>query len=67
MKQTKGIEPPTSFLVAASHRATEMMQAAPADHDILTVDLTVDEVASLLKCKPSSIYNLIRTRTRDHS
>jgi hypothetical protein len=63
MKQTKGIELPTSFLVAASHRATEMMQAAPADHDILTVA----EVGSLLKCKPSSIYNLIRTRTRDHS
>ena len=35
-------------------------QALPQEHQILTVA----EVAELLRCKPSSIYNLTRTRGR---
>src|SRR5450432_474310 len=57
MKQTRGIELPASFVVTVSHAGTEILQAAPVDSDILTV-------AELLKCKPSSIYNLTRIRTR---
>jgi predicted DNA-binding transcriptional regulator AlpA len=60
MKQTKGIELPASFVVTVSHTGTEILQTAPADSDILTVA----EVAELLKCKPSSIYNLTRIRAR---
>jgi hypothetical protein len=56
MKQTRGIELPASFMVTVSHAGTEILQAAPAENDILTVA----EVAELLKCKPSSIYNLTR-------
>jgi predicted DNA-binding transcriptional regulator AlpA len=58
MKQTRGIELPASFMVTVSHAGTEILQAAPAGNDILTVA----EVAELLKCKPSSIYNLTRHR-----
>jgi predicted DNA-binding transcriptional regulator AlpA len=60
MKQTKGIELPASFVVTVSHAGSEILQTAPADSDILTVA----EVAELLKCKRSSIYNLTRIRTR---
>jgi predicted DNA-binding transcriptional regulator AlpA len=60
MKQTRGIELPASFVVTVSHAGTEILQAAPVESDILTVA----EVAELLKCKPSSIYNLTRLRTR---
>jgi predicted DNA-binding transcriptional regulator AlpA len=60
MKQTRGIELPASFMVTVSHAGTEILQAAPAENDILTVA----EVAELLKCKPSSIYNLTRHRGR---
>jgi predicted DNA-binding transcriptional regulator AlpA len=60
MKQTRGIELPASFVVTVSHTGTEILQAAPAENDILTVA----EVAELLKCKPSSIYNLTRHRGR---
>jgi predicted DNA-binding transcriptional regulator AlpA len=60
MKQTKGIELPASFVVTVSHAGSEILQTAPADSDILTVA----EVAELLKCKPSSIYNLTRIRGR---
>lgn len=60
MKQTRGIELPASFVVTVSHTRTEILQAAPAENDILTVA----EVAELLKCKPSSIYNLTRHRGR---
>lgn len=60
MKQTRGIELPASFVVTVSHSDTETLQAAPVESDILTVA----EVTELLKCKPSSIYNLTRIRTR---
>jgi len=60
MKQTKGVEVPASFVVTVSHAGTAILQAAPAEHDILTVA----EVAELLKCKPSSVYNLTRLRGR---
>ncbi len=60
MKQTRGIELPASFVVTVSHAGTEILPSTPAENDILTVA----EVAELLKCKPSSIYNLTRIRTR---
>lgn len=59
MKQRDGITLPASFVVTVSHAGAEA-QATPTDNDILTVA----EVAELLKCKPSSIYNLTRIRTR---
>lgn len=58
MKPTAGITFPASFLVTVSHAGTEILPTAPPDNDILTVA----EVADLLKCKPSSIYNLTRHR-----
>ena len=61
MKPTTGITLPASFVVTVSHAGTEILPTAPADNDILTVA----EVAELLKCKPSSIYNLTRIRTRE--
>ena len=60
MKQTTGIELPASFVITVSHAGTESLQTTPADSDILTVA----DVAELLKCKPTSIYNLTRIRTR---
>jgi len=61
MKHREGITLPASFVVTVSHSGTEVSQQdAPADSDILTVA----EVAELLKCKPSSIYNLTRIRAR---
>jgi predicted DNA-binding transcriptional regulator AlpA len=60
MKQTKGIDLPASFVVTVSHAGTEILPTPQADNDILTVA----EVAELLKCKPSSIYNLTRHRGR---
>jgi predicted DNA-binding transcriptional regulator AlpA len=58
MKPTTGITLPASFVVTVSHAGTEILQTTPADNDILTVA----ELAELLKCKPSSIYNLTRHR-----
>jgi predicted DNA-binding transcriptional regulator AlpA len=60
MKQTKDLELPASFVVTVSHAGTEILPTAPAENDILTVSA----VAELLKCKPSSIYNLTRLRGR---
>ena len=58
MKPTNGITLPASFVVTVSNAGTEILPTAPADNDILTVA----EIAELLKCKPSSIYNLTRSR-----
>jgi excisionase family DNA binding protein len=60
MKRTRGIVLPASFMVTVSHVGPEILQAPPAENDILTVA----EVAELLKCKKSSIYNLTRHRGR---
>jgi predicted DNA-binding transcriptional regulator AlpA len=60
MKPTTGITIPASFIVTVSHAGAEILPTVPADNDILTVA----EVAELLKCKPSSIYNLTRLRGR---
>jgi predicted DNA-binding transcriptional regulator AlpA len=60
MKPTTGITLPASFVVTVSHAGTGILPTASADNDILTVA----EVAELLKCKPSSIYNLTRLRGR---
>lgn len=60
MKPTAGITFPASFLVTVSHAGTEILPTPPADNEILTVA----EVAELLKCKPSSIYNLTHLRGR---
>jgi predicted DNA-binding transcriptional regulator AlpA len=61
MKTTATITLPASFVVTVSHAGAETQPPAPADNEILTVS----EVAELLKCKPSSIYNLTRIRTRE--
>ena len=58
MKQTKGIELPASFVVTVSLAGAEILPTPPAENDILTVA----EVAELLKCEKSSIYNLTRNR-----
>ena len=58
MKQTKGIELPASFVVTVSLAGAEIVPPPPAENDILTVA----EVADILKCKKSSIYNLTRHR-----
>lgn len=58
MKQIKGLELPASFVVTVSHAGTEILPTARVETDILTVA----EVAELLKCKKSSIYNLTRNR-----
>jgi predicted DNA-binding transcriptional regulator AlpA len=60
MRPTTGITLPASFVVTVSHAGTEILPTASVDNDILTVA----EVAELLKCKPSSIYNLTRLRGR---
>jgi len=54
----KGIELPTSFVVTVSLAGAEIPPSLPAENDILAVA----EVAELLKCKKSSIYNLTRNR-----
>lgn len=58
MKPTTAITLPATFVVTVSTAGTEILPATPADSDILTVA----EVAELLKCKKSSIYNLTRNR-----
>jgi hypothetical protein len=60
MKPTTGITLPASFVVTVSLAGAESLPTAAADNEILTVS----EVAELLKCKPSSIYNLTRLRGR---
>lgn len=60
MNPTTKITLPTSFLVTVSHTGPEILPAATCDNEILTVS----EVAELLKCKPSSVYNLTRLRGR---
>lgn len=60
MKPTTGITLPASFVVTVSHAETEAVPTTPAENDILTVA----EVVEILKCKPSSIYNLTRHRGR---
>jgi hypothetical protein len=61
MKPTTGITLPASFVVTVSLAGAESPPTAAADNEILTVS----EVAELLKCKPSSIYNLTRLRGRE--
>ena len=58
MKATTEITLPASFLVTVSPTTTEIVSTTPTDNDILTVA----EVAEILKCKQSSIYNLTRNR-----
>ena len=58
MKQTNGITLPATFVVTVSHPGAEVSHAVPPENDILTVA----ELASLLKCKVSSIYNMTRHR-----
>ena len=60
MKPTTEITFPASFVVTVSPAGTESVPPAPGDNDIMTVA----EVAELLKCKPSSVYNLTRLRGR---
>ncbi len=57
MKPTTGITLPASFIVTVSPAGTEV-SPTPPDNDILTVA----EVAKIIRCKPSSVYNLTRKR-----
>lgn len=58
MKTSTGITLPASFMVTVTLAGTEGVSNKPTENDILTVA----EVAKILKCKPSSIYNLTRRR-----
>src|SRR5271165_7118698 len=58
MKPTTSITLPASFVVTVSHAGTEVTPTVTVEHEILTVA----EVAEILKCKPSSIYNMTRSR-----
>ena len=58
MKSTTGITLPASFVVTVSPAGTEVVPSTPVENDILTVA----DVAEILKCKPSSVYNLTRRR-----
>lgn len=59
MKPTTGITLPASYVVTVSPAGTEVTPTAvPVENDILTVI----ELAEILKCKPSSVYNLTRRR-----
>jgi predicted DNA-binding transcriptional regulator AlpA len=58
MNRTQGISLPASFVVTVSHAGAEVTHAQSPENDILTIA----EVADLLKCKKSSIYNLTRNR-----
>lgn len=60
MKNTTSIALPASFVITVSPAGTEILPPVPADNDIMTVA----EVAELLKCRPSSVYNLTRLRGR---
>jgi predicted DNA-binding transcriptional regulator AlpA len=60
VKPRDGITLPASFVVTVSHAGTEVQVGRPADNDILTVT----DLALILKCKESSIYNLTRRRGR---
>jgi hypothetical protein len=60
MKPSTAITLPASFVVTVSPAGAEILSPAPADNDIMIVA----EVAELLKCKPSSVYNLTRLRGR---
>jgi Helix-turn-helix domain len=59
MKLATGITLPASFIVTVSHTGTAITPTATAaDIEILTVA----EVAQIIRCKPSSVYNLTRKR-----
>jgi predicted DNA-binding transcriptional regulator AlpA len=58
MNRHQGIMLPASFVVTVSHAGTEVTHAPTPENDIMTVA----ELAELLKCKKSSIYNLTRHR-----
>jgi hypothetical protein len=58
MKPSTAITFPTSFVVTVSLAGTEILTQADADNDIMTVA----EVAKIIRCKPSSVYNLTRKR-----
>lgn len=58
MKPTTGITLPALFIVTVSHMGTAITPTAAADIEILTVP----EVAQIIRCKQSSVYNLTRKR-----
>jgi hypothetical protein len=58
MQPTTAITLPASFVVTVSLAGTEVPPPAAADDDIMTVA----EVAKIIRCKPSSVYNLTRKR-----
>ena len=58
MKPAAAITFPASFIVTVTPAGTEVLPSGPAENDILTVA----EVAQIIRCKPSSVYNLTRTR-----
>jgi predicted DNA-binding transcriptional regulator AlpA len=57
MKPTTAITLPASFVVTVLHMGTAITPTA-TNNDILTVA----EVAQIIRCKPSSVYNLTRKR-----
>lgn len=58
MKPTAAITLPASFVVTVTPAGTEVLPTGPGESDILTVA----EVAQIIRCKHSSVYNLTRKR-----
>jgi hypothetical protein len=58
MKRTHEFTLPATFVVTVSPAATETTPTVPVENDIMTVA----EVADIIRCKPSSVYNLTRKR-----
>ncbi len=58
MKRANAVSLPTKFVVTVSPATTETRPTGPVENDIMTVA----EVADLIRCKPSSVYNLTRKR-----
>jgi Helix-turn-helix domain len=58
MKRTDGFTLPATFVVTVSLAWAEIPPTAQVENDIMTVA----EVADILRCKPSSVYNMTRKR-----
>lgn len=58
MKRTHELTLPATFVVTVSPAGTETALKVPVENDIMTVA----EVADLIRCRPSSVYNLTRKR-----
>jgi len=58
MKRPHELTLPATFVITVSAAGTETTRTLPVEKDIMTVA----DVADILRCKPSSVYNLTRKR-----